>query len=50
LAYPHTIIIANRARNREIKNQISELTQTIEKLNALVMEQVKVIYEWVVGR
>jgi len=36
--------------NSELKNQISELTQTIEKLNALVMEQVMVIYEWVVGR
>ena len=37
-------------QNSELKNQIAELTQTIEKLNALVMEQVKVIYDWVVGR
>jgi len=30
--------------------KMSELEKTIENLNAIVMEQIKVIYEWVIGK
>ncbi len=36
--------------NDMLKTKISELEKTIQNLNALVMEQLNVIYEWVVNR
>ncbi len=30
--------------------KMSELEKTIENLNAIIMEQIKVIYEWVIGK
>lgn len=38
-----------RIENQDLKAQIIELETTINNLNAVIMEQVKVIYEWVVG-
>ena len=35
--------------NTELKSQINEMQTTIDNLNVIIMEQVKVIYEWVVG-
>jgi len=36
--------------NDVLREKISELEKTIKNLNALVMEQLNVIYEWVVNR
>jgi len=30
--------------------KISELEKTIENLNAITMEQIKVIYEWIISK
>jgi len=36
--------------NSNLRSQIAELENTIDNLNALIMEQVKVIYDWVLGK
>ena len=36
--------------NEELREQIVQLEQTIEDLNTLLMEQLKVIYEWILDR
>ena len=35
---------------QSLQNQVLELKNQIENLNALVLEQIKVIYEWVISR
>ena len=39
-----------RLENEELQKQIIEKDNAIEKLNALIQEQVKVIYKWVLGK
>ena len=36
--------------NSNLRSQIAELENTIDNLNAIIMEQVKVIYDWVLGK
>ena len=36
--------------NSDLKSQINEMQRTIDNLNAVIMEQVKVIYDWVLGK
>ena len=36
--------------NQELREQIIQLEQKIEDLNAMLMEQLKVIYEWILNR
>ena len=35
--------------NMSLKNQISDLEKTIDSLNLIIQEQVKVIYDWIRG-
>ena len=35
--------------NSELRSQITEMQATIDNLNAIILEQVKVIYDWVLG-
>lgn len=36
--------------NENLKSQINEMQTTIDNLNIIIMEQVKVIHEWIVGK
>ncbi|MCV0366398.1 MAG: copper-binding protein [Nitrosopumilus sp.] len=36
--------------NQELKNQITELEHTVDNLNAVIREQIKVIYDWILSR
>jgi len=36
--------------NNLLRQQISELEKKVNDLNAIIMEQIKVIYEWVIGK
>jgi len=38
-----------QSENSVLRAQIAELENTINNLNAIIMEQVKVIYDWVIG-
>ncbi|MBL7002048.1 MAG: hypothetical protein ISR80_04760 [Nitrosopumilus sp.] len=39
-----------QAENDTLRNEISELKVKLEQVNAVVMEQIKIIYEWVLGQ
>jgi len=50
-------IVELEAENQNLKNKVSILEQTIQdlenqinNLNQIIMEQIKVIYEWVISR
>ncbi|WP_428323956.1 hypothetical protein [Nitrosopumilus sp.] len=36
--------------NQDLRNKVSELETTVANLNTIIMEQVKVIYDWVLGK
>jgi plastocyanin len=36
--------------NDDLKQQVRDLQKTVDDLNAVLMEQVKVIYDWVLGK
>jgi plastocyanin len=36
--------------NDDLRQQVSDLQKTVDDLNAVLMEQVKVIYDWVLGK
>ena len=36
--------------NEQLREQIVQLEEHIENLNAMLMEQLKVIYEWILNR
>jgi len=44
------IIHELQEENRLLKEKIHELEQQIKDLNQLLREQLRVIYEWIIGR
>lgn len=36
--------------NSDLRSQVADLEKTVNNLNAVIMEQVKVIYDWVLGK
>jgi len=38
------------SENNLLRQQISELEKKVNDLNAIIMEQIKVIYDWVIGK
>ena len=39
-----------KRENSNLKSQVADLEKTVDDLNAIVMEQLRVIYEWVIGK
>jgi hypothetical protein len=39
-----------QSENNDLQQQIGDLEKTVDDLNAVIMEQLKVIYDWVLGK